>query len=57
MTMKTLKQHFRDYGYEVNRDDQKGIGNMCLENVLKVIKVWIKESKNKSELIFELENL
>jgi hypothetical protein len=33
--MTTLKQIYRKHGYEVNHDDQQGIGNKCLIEVEK----------------------
>jgi hypothetical protein len=37
----TLKQIYRNHGFEINRDDQKGTGNKCLENVEECFKVWL----------------
>jgi hypothetical protein len=37
----TLKEIYRNHGYSVNRDDQKGTGNKCLENVEECFKVWL----------------
>jgi hypothetical protein len=44
--MKSLKQIYREHGYEVNRDDQKGIGNKCLEDVQKCFKDLLDEYYN-----------
>ena len=41
MSKKNLKQIFRENGYAVNTDIQKGIGNLCVENVLKCVKKWL----------------
>ena len=41
--MTTLKQFYRAYGFEVNRDDQKGIGNAAIEEQLKVIRAYLKQ--------------
>lgn len=41
--MKTLKQIYREHGYEVNRDNQKGIGNKCLEEAEKCFKELLDE--------------
>jgi hypothetical protein len=49
--MTTLKEIYRNHGYEVNRDDQKGIGNKCLENVEECFKVWL--TKKQDEIIEE----
>ena len=41
MSKKNLKQIFRENGYAVNTDIQKGIGNLCVENVLKCVEKWL----------------
>lgn len=50
MDLKTLKQLFREEGFAVNRDDQKGIGNKAIEDQQKVYRRWLTQFK-ENELI------
>jgi hypothetical protein len=54
-TNKTLKQIFREHGYEVNRDNQKGLGNKCLEEATKGFRDLIKQRLTLAEAIDESE--
>jgi hypothetical protein len=56
--MKTLKQIFREHGFEVNRDNQKGIGNKAILEQLKVWYAFLIQDLSDSDienLIYEME--
>jgi hypothetical protein len=45
--MKTLKQIYREHGFEVNRDNQKGIGNKAIEEQLKVFQDFLRQEQQE----------
>ena len=47
LKMKTLKQIYREHGYEVNHDNQKGIGNKCLEDAEKCWREWLTQKREE----------
>lgn len=46
--MKTLKQLFRAEGFEVNRDDQKGLGNKAIDDQREVYLRWLTQKRQKN---------
>lgn len=51
--MKVLKQIFRDYGYSVNKDEYPGLGNLALENMLKVFRKLLILKRQEKQFIGE----
>jgi len=41
--MTTLKQIYREHGYHVNPDNEKGLGNLHLEEITKCWKAWLQQ--------------